>query len=630
MSKKKHAWRVPGSGKPAVVMAVLLPMLFGGLTALLSALFPVDGPNNLEDVVDNSEDVLAILAGGAIAALVLSAVFGRKVVRGRGQLVPWLLCAAFLPWLCGVVGTELGMIQGLTAFEGSTTWGTPAIAKMLAIAGSSTYLGMVLTASLLLSTGLVLAIAADHFRTVVPGAGVRLLHGLMALPLFGLAAFCTEMRDPELAFPLAPAALMVLIGLLLAARASRQATDDRGFGLDTAAVLALGLGWFVTAEMVRWGASYDAYEALESAAPDSRGYLIERALANAIPIDTATRGVWAVLGLMLLVTARGAESAHRFGGAAGRTIAMAVVFCIVSFFVAEQRRFREDNLMKRAAVPTFAEIEGFRPVVSTDRYCCSEVGPHHAVVAPDRVWTWRGEKRAIDHLQSEAGRRSLARVFVALLEGEEPPPPRKPAPFNIWRYRERLERSGGSRSGDLLPTYPNLNLALDARLTPGQLASVLDAAGRAGANSVDITTLRGATEGYRHVPGLPVSYGGFPYPCSDRVHLARALSPELFARDANLLNTRLDDPGSTRIGFLRDGRPEEHVMSLEGDFEEEYFPSLPGRARVIYVRFGRATTPGALAQLSTRACEASYDVALVFGQPAALSAAVQYRRQQNR
>jgi len=628
MSKKKHAWRVPGSGKPAVVAAVLLPMLFGSLTALVSALFPIDGPNYLAGIIEDCEDVGVLLASGTIAALVLCAVLGRKVVRGRNHLVPWLIGAAFLPWLSGIASTEIGINEGLSVFEGTANWGAAAIAKLLAIAGASTYLGMVLTAALLLSTGLVLAIAADHFRTVVPGAGARLLHCLMALPLFGLAAYCMEMRDPEFAFPLAPAALMVLLGLFLAARASRQATDPRGFGLDTAAVLALGLGWFVTAEMVRWGVSFDAYDALGSAAPDSRAYLIERTLANIIPPDTATRGVWAVLALMLLVTARGVESAHRFGSAAARVIVMAIVFCTLAFFAAEQRRAREDGLMKRAAVPAFAAIDGFRPATTTDRLCCQDVGVYHAAVGPDRVWTWRGEEKAIDHLQSESGRRALARIFTELLASGDPPPPKKPAPFNPSRYLEHRDRSGGSRTGDLLPTFPNLNLALDARLTPGELASVLDAAGRAGANSVDITTLRGATEGYGHIPGLPVSYGGFPFPCSDRVYLARALSPELFSRDTSLPSTRLDDPRSVTIGFLRDGRPEQFVLPLDGELDESSYPDLDGPVRAIYVRFGRATTVSPLAQLSTRACELSYDTALVFGQPAALSAALEYRQQQ--
>jgi len=525
MAKKKTRWRKPGSGRPAAVWAVMLPMLFGSLTVLISALFPVDGPNQLEEIVDYCEHSGLILVAGYLVALVLCAVLGRHVVRGRKQLVPWLLGASLLPWIAGVVATEHGIGLGLESIEHfAPGQGTAVAAKLLAVAGSTTYLGMVATAALLLSTGLVLAIAADHFRTVVPGAGIRLLHALLALPLFGLTAYCLEMREPPLAIPLIPAALMVLIGLVLCARASAHATDRRGFALDVAAVLALGLGWFVTAEMVRWGVAFDAYAGLESAAPDSRGYVIERALGDTIPVDFATRGVWAVVGLMLLVAARGAEGSQRFGGAAGKAIAMAVVFCVVALGLSEQRRFREDRMMKVSVVPAFTEIDGFEPVVTADRECYEGSDVHHAMVGRDRVWTWTGQQVAIDRLQSESGRRTLARVFVDLIQDRVPPPPRPPAPFNITRYRQRLDQISHSRSGDLLLSHPNLNLVLDARLTPTMVSSVLDAASRAGANSVGLVTLRGAGEGYHHIPGLPISYGDFPWTCADRVFLARAVS----------------------------------------------------------------------------------------------------------
>jgi hypothetical protein len=631
MARGKHRWRKPRSGRPAVVWAVMLPMLFGSLTALLSSLFPVNGPDNLEDIIDYTEDTGLILVAGYVVALVLSAVFGRQVARGRTSRVPWLIGAAFLPWICGIVATEHGYFLGLTAYESvHPSAAALAVGKLLAVAGATTYLGMVLTASLLLSAGLVLAIAADHFRTVLPGAGRRLLHALLALPLFGLAAYCSEMREPMLAFPLAPAALVVLIGLILAARSSALATDRRGFGLDTAAFLALGLGWFVTAEMVRWGVAFDAYEGLESAAPDSRGYVIESALRDTIPIDTATRGAWAALGLMLLFTARGAESTQRFGGAAAKAIVMAVIFCVVAFGVSEQRRFREDRMMKVAVVPEFAEIEGFEPAISMDRECYDGADVHHALVGRDRVWTWTGQEVSIDRLQSESGRRSLARIFVDLLQGQVPPPPRPPVPFNIARYRERLDQTSRSRSGELLLSHPNLSLVLDARLTPTMVASVLDAASRAGANSVDLVIMRSAEPGYLHIPGLPVSYGDFPYACSERVFLARAISAELYVRDTALAHTRLDRPESVQVMYLRDGRLESFHLPLTGGFDREEYPYLDSPVRPLYVRFGPAATAGTLSSLATRAHRLGNDPVILFGDAGTLSAVLQFRQNQAR
>ncbi|MBW2276158.1 MAG: AgmX/PglI C-terminal domain-containing protein [Deltaproteobacteria bacterium] len=463
----------------------------------------------------------------AVVVTPLCSVFVCMSARGRRVPVVLVIGLAVVPWLLGIFGAYVGLVEVTAALVSvSPDMLGPMTAKGVSIAADARVLGAAVSGSLL--CGLALAYGFGSLgQRATERRGLLALAGMAAaLPAVFLAGRGVLEAGAAGTMAMVGAVAVMFAAGLGGGGAGDDDPDKRNHSgaLAVAGVFAAVLALVALASCGATGAMVQAFAALEMAAPDQRMALLARGATEFAPLRMVVLvgGVSALVPVLVLMVA----AAFRSVIWAGRVVRVVLVAAIglVPVVLDLSSAASEDAVIELTSQPLGSHLQGYQPLaLATDggKY----VPTPHAFVLVNQIVPWQGEPFTLGDPTSPLERDRLAPLLKGLVEGPAPIVPGVPTipqdELPDWLVEDPPRKEIDDPAQQMIDD-PALTFAVDARVSGSVLRLLIDAARAAGVRQI---VLIGVDE--RSVPTKEsrAFFGSMPY-------FSHLLEPRVIAIDA--------------------------------------------------------------------------------------------------
>ncbi len=434
---------------------------------------------------------------------------------GKPIPIAAVLAVAGAPWLLGILGNYVGMIQATTAME-SCRWEIwpIALAKGVSVSMASKIIGIFLTGALLTGVGLALS------RAFILRAGktkrapwpIPLVCAASTFPMVALGAYGVAAGE----MIILPALFAAVAAILVALRTTKLSTTveqgDKDVRTKMAGLASACLGFVALAGFAANTKTCLLLGALESAAPDARRHIVSAADERVFPLQLIFDLSLVAALIPIVVVAKILYGSLDLNRKQFKNALMAAIVCVGLIGLDNALLFSQATFIHRYSVRPWQKATGFTPVLFKDTHRLEDgyfsdnryYEVPHAALTEGKILSWMAGSMSYENLMYKSDRARVARHLRKMLINLRGIKDRQPlyqyylfddvnrpsfVPHSwTWLLKYGAEKELATPEDDRKKPYVlTLGLAVDDRVSTSTFRGMVDAAGMAGARAIGIT-----------------------------------------------------------------------------------------------------------------------------------------------